>query len=180
MMISGLYGGWVPLSGQSDIHHARNTLANSFLQNPQFNTLVWIDSDIGFTRENFAALLSSTEPMVSGLYTDKAQPPMPHCRDDTGQPVPLKEIPEQGMLRMRFLPGGFLKVTREVFEVIVEKKLVPTYHQGKFHQFYNGRIFNDLLMSEDYSFSDLACAAGVQPWMDCGIRLDHDGRKFGC
>jgi hypothetical protein len=180
MMISGLYGGWVPLSGQSDIHHARNTLANSFLQNKQFNTLVWIDSDIGFTREDFIALLSSTEPLVSGLYTDKAQPPMPHCRDEEGQPVPLADIPQAGMLRTRFVPGGFLKVERRVFETIIEKQLVPSYNHGEYHQFYNGRIFNECLMSEDYSFSYLASTAGFQPWIDCGIRLDHDGRKFGC
>jgi hypothetical protein len=36
----------------------------------------------------------------------------------------------------------------------------------------------DNLLSEDYSFSDLVWSAGIQPWMNCGIRLNHDGRTL--
>ena len=58
---NGLHGGWLPMAGQSDIYVARNTLANTFLQKPEFETIVWIDSDIGFTRADLLQLLSSTE-----------------------------------------------------------------------------------------------------------------------
>lgn len=181
MSISGLYGGWVPLGHQSDIHIARNVLANSFWNCKQFDTLVWIDSDIGFKREHFQALLDSTEPIVSGLYTDKAQPPMPHCKDFDGNPIELKDIPAEGMLRTRFVPGGFLKVERRVFEAIVEQKLVRSYNSGNSYNFYGEcRFAGENIMSEDYSFSDLANAAGFTSWIDCGIRLEHDGRSFGC
>lgn len=180
MMASGLYGGWVPLTGQSDIHMARDTLANSFYNNPQFNTLLWIDSDIGFTRDDVTAILASEEPIVSGLYTTKGLPPTPHCMDEEAKPVPLADIPVQGMLRARFVAGGFLKVERRVFQAIIDQKLVRSCHGGTFNLFYDRRIYGDKVMSEDYSFSDLAFAAGFGSWIDCGIRLDHEGRKFGC
>lgn len=180
MMSGGLYGSWTPLVGQSDIHMARDTLANGFYGNRQFETLLWIDSDIGFTREDVIAILASKEPIVSGLYTTKETPPRPHCLDEDAKPVPLADIPVQGMLRTRFVAGGFLKVERRVLQAIVDKKLVRSCHKGEFHLFYERRIFNDLVMSEDYSFSDLAHEAGFNSWIDCGIRLDHDGRKFGC
>lgn len=180
MMAGGLYGSWTPLIGQSDIHMARDTLANGFFNDKRFDTLVWIDSDIGFTRQNFIDLLNTTEPLVSGLYTTKEQPPRPHCLDEDAKPLPLADIPEQGMLRTRFVAGGFLKVERRVLQAIVDQKLVRTCLKGEFHVFYERRIFNDLLLSEDYSFSDIAYEAGFDSWIDCSIRLEHDGRKFGC
>src|SRR5271154_217592 len=77
---AGLHGGWLPLAGQSDIYVARNVLANEFVRNTAFDTVVFIDSDIGFTRQDFQTIVDTTEPIVSGLYTDKCQPPMPFMR----------------------------------------------------------------------------------------------------
>jgi len=178
MQSTGLHGGWLPMAGQSDIYVARNVLANEFLRRKEFDTLVCIDSDIGFTRDQLKALIDSEEPMVSGLYTDKCQPPMPFCRDNDGIQQPLEHIPAEGMLPARFVPGGFLKIERIVFETLIEKKMVVSYGSGNFHQFYFGRIVLDNLLSEDYSFSDLAYQAGIQPWINCGIRLNHDGRTL--
>ena len=180
MMIGGLYGSWTPLIGQSDIFMARDTLANGFYNDKRFDWIVWIDSDIGFTREDFLALLHSTEPIVSGLYTTKGLPPRPHCLDEEAKPVDLADIPAQGMIRTRLVAGGFLKVHREVFDAIIAKTPVRSCLDGGFHLFYERRIFNDRVMSEDYSFSDRAYEAGYPSWIDCGIRLEHDGRKFGC
>lgn len=179
---NGLHGGWLPMAGQSDIYVARNTLANNFLQRKEFDTLIWIDSDIGFTRDNLKQLIDSTEHVVSGLYTDKCQPPRPFCRNDKGLPIPDDEIPTVGMIPTGFLPGGFLKVDRIVYQTIVDKKLAPEYgginDLPTFWQFYNGTIFNHNLLSEDYSFSQLVKQAGFQAWIDCGIRLNHDGRTY--
>ncbi len=178
LMSNGLHGGWLPMAGQSDIYVARNVLANQFLEQTRFDTAVWIDSDIGFTRQHLQDLIDSPEPIVSGLYTDKCQPPMPFCRDEEGNSVPLDEIPKQGMIRARFVPGGFLKVDRQVYEAIIEKGICPTYNGGKYRQFYNGRIVLDNLLSEDYSFCEVVREAGYQPWINCGIRLMHDGRTL--
>ena len=98
LQATGLHGGWLPLAGQSDIYVARNVLANEFLRRKEFDTVVFIDSDIGFSRDQLKALIDSDEPMVSGLYTDKCQPPMPFCRDNDGLAVSLDQIPLQGML----------------------------------------------------------------------------------
>jgi hypothetical protein len=174
----GLHGGWLPMAGQSDIYVARNVLANEFLQKTQFETAVFIDSDIGFTRQNLQELIDSDEPFVSGLYTDKCQPPMPFCRDENGAQMPLNEIPEQGMIKARFVPGGFLKIDRSVFEAVIASGKCAIYGAGKYHHFYNGRIMFDNLLSEDYSFSDLVYSVGIQPWINCGVRLSHDGRTL--
>jgi hypothetical protein len=178
MMSAGLHGGWLPLAGQSDIYVARNVLANEFVGRKEFDTLIWIDSDIGFTRQNLQELIDTDEEMVSGLYTDKCQPPMPFCRGEDGMTVPLDQIPAQGMIKARFVPGGFLKCERSVYDKIIAKGDRPVYGGGKFHHFYNGVIALDNLLSEDYAFCEVARAAGVQPWINCGIRLSHDGRTL--
>jgi hypothetical protein len=178
LQAAGLHGGWLPLAGQSDIYVARNVLANEFLKRTEFDTMVCIDSDIGFTRQNLQDLIETTEPFVSGLYTDKCQPPMPFCRDEMGVQVALEDIPKEGMLKARFMPGGFLKVERTVLETVIKKGLAPTYGGGKFHHFYNGKIALDNLLSEDYAFSELVREAGIQGWINCGIRLSHDGRTL--
>lgn len=175
---TGLHGGWLPMAGQSDIYVARNVLANEFRRRKEFDTMVFIDSDIGFTRQQLQMLIDTDEPFVSGLYTDKCQPPVPFCRDVHGVNVPLSEIPTEGMLKARFVPGGFLKIDRIVLDTIVEKGLAKPYGQGNFHQFFFGAIVLDNLLSEDYSFSNLVYEAGIQPWINCGIRLNHDGRTI--
>jgi len=174
----GLHGGWLPLAGQSDIYVARNVLANEFLRRKEYDTMLCIDSDIGFTRDDVKNLLDTQEDFVSGLYTDKCQPPMPFCRAADGSNVPLADIPKQGLLKTRFVPGGFVKINRVVFETIIAKGLAQPYGKGNFHHFYFGRIAFDNLLSEDYSFSDLVYAAGIQPWINCGVRLSHDGRTL--
>lgn len=175
---NGLHGGWLPMAGQSDIYVARNVLANTFMENPAFDTLVMIDSDIGFTRDDLKNLIDSQEDVVSGLYTDKCQPPKPFCRDEHGNDVLPADIPPQGMLKAKFVPGGFLKVERHVFQAIIDQKIVPAYGEGKLHHFYNGRIEMDCLLSEDYGFCTIVRQAGFQPWINCGVRLNHDGRIF--
>ncbi len=92
MQSVGIYGGWLPMAGQSDIYVARNVIANEFYRRKEFETLVWVDSDIGFTRSDLQRLIESDEDIVSGLYTDKCQPPMPFCRDNNGTALPLSEI----------------------------------------------------------------------------------------
>lgn len=180
MSISGLYGAWVPSRGQSDIYLAREAIANQFFLDRNFDVLVWIDSDIDFTREQYLELVESSEPLVSGLYTARGMN-LPHCKYDDGQLMPLNEIPESGMIKSRWLPGGFLKVHRCVFKAIVDQKLTRTYGpDGILHEFYQRRFFATHPMSEDYAFADLAREAGVQGWLNCGLRVDHDGRKFGC
>jgi hypothetical protein len=175
---TGLHGGWLPMAGQTDVYVARNVLANTFLERKEYDTMICIDSDIGFTRQNLQDLIDSDEPFVSGLYTDKCQPPKPFCRDEHGADVLPADIPPMGMLKAMFVPGGFLKIDRTVFETIIEKGLAPSYGEGKLFHFYNGRIELDSLLSEDYGFCTLVRQAGFQPWINCGVRLNHDGRTF--
>lgn len=178
MHISGLYKGWMPMAGQSDIYVARNVLVNTFYRDPQFDTLVCIDSDIGFTREQFEALVDSPAAFVSGMYPNKSPNPVWLFIPEHSSTPTVKDTPASGLMKARGFGLGFVKIERQMLDAIVEAKLVPTFSNGQSHQFFNGRIEDEHLLSEDYSFCLTARQAGIQPYVNCGISLEHDGRKL--
>ena len=65
LQAAGLHGGWLPMAGQSDIYVARNVLANEFLRRKEFDTMIFIDSDIGFTRQHLQALIDTAKTVTA-------------------------------------------------------------------------------------------------------------------
>jgi len=186
MQSNGLHNGWLPYSGQSDIYISRNVLMNAFYNQKQYETMVCIDSDIGFTRADLQRLIESDGDVVSGIYSDKHQPPMPFCRDEFGENIPHKDIPPQGMIRSRLIPGGFFKAERHAIEkaaLFVEKygderETVLAFYETRYFTKTEGQHTGRYMASEDYSFSLLLEKIGIQPWTNCGIRVNHDGRTW--
>ncbi len=177
MASSGTFGGWMPLTGQSDVYIARNTLANQFLaMDTKHDDLVFIDSDIAFTREDLKMLIESPYPLVSGLYPgkDAASTPIWVPQDPEGDKLPA---PGQ-FVAAKYIPAGFLRIHRSVLEGM--SKLVDEYGpvDKPHYQFFNGVIEDRHLLSEDYSFIKIAREAGFTPYMNTSIRLKHDGREF--
>lgn len=173
MHSAGLYGGWMPMGGQSDIYVARNGLVSEFMK-MKHDQLVFIDSDIGFTRTDLQDLVTSPAPLVSGLYAGK---------DNAMKPVyvPLEKdapLPKEGLIDAKYVPCGFLCIHRSVFEAI--KPLVAEYGppEAPIWQFFNGMIEERMLLSEDYSFCVNARKAGIVPKVNCKIRVKHDGRSI--
>jgi hypothetical protein len=175
---SGAYGAWMPMSGQSDIYVARNTLAYEFLKS-KHDDLIFIDSDIGYTKQNLQDLLASPAPYVSGLYPGHSPQPEWIFRRPDGSLMPVQETPESGMGKAKLIPCGFLKIHRSVFETIRDAGIVEEYGpvEAPSYQFFKGIIEDRFLLSEDYSFSVLARKAGIQPYVNYGIQLTHGGRK---
>lgn len=173
---AGAYTGWMPLGGQSDIYVARNNLANEFMQH-KYDDLLWIDSDIGFTRQNVVDILATPEDVVTGLYPGKGDESEWIIRGINGDKIHPSQMPKTGLLEVKLAPCGFLKVNRKVFQAIADQSLAPPYGPA-FHQYFNGVIEDNHLLSEDYSFSVLVRKAGFKIYANCGIRLTHDGRSI--
>lgn len=174
MQSSGLFGGWMPLLGQTDIYMARNVLANEFLRKTKHDSLIFIDSDIGFSRENLIDLAASPFPLVSGMYPCKTD------GDDLGKAIfsPLDRetpIPNEGFIEAKYLPCGFLKIDRSLLEDIKPHVVEYGPPNDPNYQFFVGLVVDRFLLSEDYSFSELARRAGAKPMVNCKIRLVHDG-----
>lgn len=174
----GVYGCWVPLVGQSDIYVARNVLANWFHAESGMDSMVFIDSDIGFEREDLQRLLAHPEPIVAGVYPGRAQISADLCRNADRTIPNIDQIRAVELFPVRLAPTGFMKIDRIVFDTIVSRGLTPSYGKGTKHHFFQSAIIDDELASEDFAFCELVNAAGFQIFADGRINLNHDGYIF--
>ena len=171
----GLYAGWVCFSGQANICLARDTLAARFLDT-DCTTLVFIDGDIGFGRQDLELLLNSPHPITCGLYQRKnssggwvSHPQPEHALVDEHNPS-LRRVERAGT--------GFMRIDREVFQTLVEDRYVNSYLIGSktINEFFPTGVFNGEFLTEDYYFCELAKGAGYSIYADTRIRLAHAGR----
>lgn len=173
----GLYYAWACVEGQSHISLARDLLAGQFLDST-CDTLVFVDGDIGFTREDLETLLQAQRPLVSGMYARKFKDGPWLYRPETPPASPDPAI--DGLLPVRGVPTGFLRIERVVFQRLIDSQLCPAYSMNgqKLHHFFQSGLRDGSFLSEDYFFSELARSAGFQPYIHPRIRLKHVGRAI--
>lgn len=174
----GVYKAWLPHYGQADIYVCRNALVNTFMSQSDFDTLVMVDSDIGFTKENLQDLIASPHSFVSGLYPTKGTNPEWLFRELSGDKPKLEDIPDRGMREVKWIATGFVKIHRSALQTLIDSEQCPTYGGGRCHQFFQGVIADDHLLSEDYSFAEMMRRAGVKSYVNCAVSLEHEGSKL--
>jgi hypothetical protein len=169
---NGLYAGWACLEGCSNISCARDALAAQFLAG-DCDRLVFIDGDIGFSRDDLARLSRAPVSLVSGLYPAKTRD-LPW----TFRPEPGVAVSEAGLVPVRDVPCGFLGIDRRVLDDLAASGLCPSYdYRGKAQRhFFQSGVSEGEFLSEDYFFSALARRVGHRPYIDPEIRLRHVGR----
>lgn len=160
------YGRTYFLLGMSNISLARNEIAHIFMEKSECEWLMWIDSDIVFTREDWELLWEGDEDIVTAEYAKKI----------------IGEKPAQFGL-------GFTRVHRRVFETIREMKTEDGqdyaqrfYHKGAMmvNYFPNGANAAGRWLSEDHGFFMLAQMTDAKPRLETRTRLRHVGMfEFG-
>ncbi len=177
LQCQGLYFAWACVEGQSHISLARDILAGQFLES-ECDTLVFVDGDIGFTRADLEHLLEAPRPLVSGLYARKFKdgpwiyrPLVPPATPDPAA---------GGLLPVRGVPTGFLRIERRVFQAMIESGRCPSYTMKgqKLHHFFQSGLLEGEWLSEDYFFCELARNAGYPAYIHPDIRLKHVGRAI--
>ena len=126
--------------GESLVTRARNNCVASFLANPAWTHLFWIDADIGFSPEAAFRLLLSDHDVAAGVYPLKRENwPEQGVPAGTTQAgfeatytrytvnaapelgaahIDVKVQPD-GFMRMHEAPTGFMVIKRRVFERIM-------------------------------------------------------------
>jgi hypothetical protein len=150
-----------------------------------FDSILFIDADIGFDPADALRLLARPEPVVAGIYMKNKG------RDFAGtfaQGV-TKVIfgPAAPCLYpMLYAPTGFLRIRAEVLRRMIDELKLPQCHWGSFKGIYpfflplcvpDGRGGTRYL-TEDYSFSHRLSQIGVTPMADTTIKLFHY-KKYG-
>lgn len=150
--------------GGSLITCLRNKCVEKFLDG-NWENLFFIDSDIGFSREEFDRLMKADFPIVAAPYASR--------RD--GRQLPeasvIGEPDEDGFAVTREAPTGFMRIRRFALELMVVNgierwEFFDTMQQGTHY------------LSEDYAFCRRWQAIGGQIHLDTRAKLTHQGTKL--
>ncbi len=166
----------VHLSQGDGIARARNALTADFLKS-DCTHLLFIDSDLLFSSEHIARLLSHDVPLVGGMYPKKQEGPIEWVFNTLpGTPAPMPD----GLLRVRYIGTGFLLIARKVFEMMISYYPALEYRadygdRGVQHDFWSMGVYvypdgTCRYLSEDWYF--------CQRWLDMGLDVLADTKTI--
>lgn len=173
--LTGLLGGDVLqfrfLPNCSHPAMGRNQLTQDFMDS-DFDRLVFLDSDITFEVGALIKLAHQPVDFVGGVYRFKTE----------AEAYPLgwldnKELraDENGLLEVAHLPGGFLSISRKVFELLKAENPDRHYeHLGhKAHCYFEMKFDGGDLYGEDTHFCKEWRKLGGKVFLDPELKLTH-------
>jgi hypothetical protein len=177
---------WKFTVGDSIIPRSRNMAVADFLSKKQCTDLVMLDDDLEWEPGAVIRLLQHNCDVVGGLYPkrqEKLEFPVKRLKG-------VEPDPKTGLLEVRFLPTGFLRMTRTCLETMVAKyehlsyveELVDT---GKAWCLFWFELLPDdddpdgpkQMWGEDYTFCRRWRALGGKVYGDTFLRFKHFGKK---
>jgi hypothetical protein len=167
--------------GNALIADARAQIVANFLASSA-TELVFVDSDVSWEAGGLLKLIDAPVDVVAGIY--------PHRKDPVTFPIDWmseKNIPynpETGLIQVRGVPAGFLRISRACLE-----KMVSCYEDLAFHcenaanktawaLFDSYRINGERMkLGEDYAFCARWRDIGGTVWASPEIKMGHCGFK---
>jgi hypothetical protein len=168
--------------GCSAIDVARNEMLSDALHDGA-ESILFIDSDIGFEAQDALRLLARPEPVVSAVYAKKSKREMASIFAD-GVTEVLFGPDAAGPYPLKYAATGFLRLRAGVLRRMITELSLPLcnthwgrgvwpfflplivpHGPGKWHY-----------LGEDWAFSHRLSQMGVIPLADTTIRLWHWGR----
>jgi hypothetical protein len=180
--------GHIHLAWSSDpcLMRARNELSAAFLES-DCDKLLFIDSDIGFTVENFQRIIAHDQAIVGGLYPLKRmRKKVEWCANRLVAPRVQPPPQPDGLQEIRYLGTGFLCIAREVFEKMravdraeIEYTNEEPPHRVRWDFWRQGVRRTDdphpRYLTEDFFFCQRWLELGGKVFMDTRVVLRHVG-----
>jgi hypothetical protein len=167
--------------GSSQIDLARSDMMSEALHDG-YESILFIDADIGFNATDAIRLMERPEPVVAGVYAKKGPREVTSIFAE-GTKCVLFGPDAKELYPLKYAATGFLRVRSEVLRLMIEKLRLPLCNtlwnrgmwpfflsmivpqgEGKFHY-----------LGEDWSFSYRLSQIGVTPMADTSFRLSHYG-----
>ena len=168
-------------NGDSLVTRARNSCAAAFMDMDDVNYMMFIDSDIRFSRWMLGRLRNYDKGLIGGVYLKKKLPYQPVCNHK------LAVEEKTGLAIMREIGTGFMMIRKDVLKAIQEKwpehSYTPYSHERASENYYDwfrvGKCPDTgYYLSEDYYFCKLARECGYDVFMDEGILVEHSGKML--
>lgn len=159
------------LSSCSHAAMGRNQLAQDFLESDA-DKLVYLDADVTFEPGSILKLARYDVDFVGGAYRYKQDYENYPVGWVEGAQIPMNRL---GLCLVSTLPGGFLCLSRKVFETLKEAHPERSYtHFGKnAHCFFQMKFHEGHLYGEDSFFCKEWNDAGGKVWLDPNLNLTH-------
>lgn len=157
--------------GDSHPGRARNRAAAHFLHNASEDFLLFVDTDIIFTRRDIDMLAESEEAIVAGIYPLKSVELKPCLQTLPGH----RDTATGGVIEIARAGTGFMRIRRDVFETLKSESNRYTNHGREEWDFFRSGVSGSEWLSEDWFFCDDARKAGFRVMCDTRIQLGHQG-----
>lgn len=158
----------------------RNRILRQFMESDCTHCLL-VDGDLGWPAQAVLAMLNKNVEMVCGVYPARGENVFNFraVHDENGAIVTDKE---KGLLKMNYIPAGFMLIARSVMEKLIAK-FPETYYEPKAQELkfangwllFNCETFEGEFWGEDYTFCRKCRQAGVDIWVDPLIQFNHAG-----
>ena len=158
----------------------RNRIIHAFWES-DCTHLLCIDADLGWPAQAVMAMLESGKEFVAGVYPARGTEHQFYFRPEPKADGSI--VTEKHLLKMQYIPAGFMLISRSVIEKMRDKHTDLIYMTRDFdpnkpepiYAFFNTEIWNDEFWGEDYVFCRKAREAGVEIWVDPLIQFNHAG-----
>jgi hypothetical protein len=135
-----------------------------------YDKIIWIDSDISWTAEDFLKLYQAEDDIVSGIYLSDRGTPM-----FSGSAKPKNEyLNTTEKFEVKYVGFGFLAIKSGVFENLSRPWFEPTFKKVTDE---NGKEYL-IPQGEDYSLCAKATRAGYKIFVDPTVNVGHH-KKVG-
>lgn len=181
---SGIDHGLLTMANESLVTKARSRIANFYMNNTEYNKILFIDADVGFAPEDALKIILADKDIVCGAYPMKGIP----LRYNYNMKSP--PVAEDGLVQIENIGFGFCCLKREVFQAVQnaygeELKYYPALNNSSYppteQEYHNSYHYflemkKDMsFLPEDFSFFERASSVGYKSWLDTSIRLCHVG-----
>lgn len=166
--------------GNGLIHHARDRFVADFLTT-DCTDLVMLDDDLVWEDGAILRLLSHDVDVVGGVYPKKETPICFPVKSIAGE-----DIRADGLMRVRMLPGGFMRFSRACLEKMTAHYSNLAYRDAAVPGEKNCALFlpelrpmgdgDNELWGEDFMFCRRWTEMGGEVWADTLLNFKHIGR----
>ena len=171
------------LSNHSLITMGRNKIVAEIFKNDKYDwdSVVWIDSDISWEPEDLLKLSLHDEDVVAGTYRKKIH----HSCHFTLKMIRGNEEPdERGLIEVEAVGTGFLRVSRKAMQDLLDNEKVfytedntatPNSEPLIIKNLFETGVRDGQMLSEDFFFCAKLRDRGYKIMLDTNIDLGHDG-----
>jgi hypothetical protein len=177
---AGFDHGAVFTVGAPYISHNRATMTRKAMD-AKADIVVYIDHDVSWNPPDLLHLIRTKGDVVAGTYRFKKDEETymgTILTDDAGHPI----VRQDGCISARWMPAGFLKITKEGIEKFMRAypELIYGPHYNPSIDLFNHGAHERLWYGEDFSFSRRWTEKCGPIWVVPDLQLDHwlADRKF--